>query len=326
MASAENSLLLGVPEVGQRAVDKPHERPRDVRLAELAGRQHGVVSLAQLVRLGLSRQAVARRARAGRLHRVHRSVYAVGHRRLTREGHWMAGVLAYGPDALLSHRSALALHGLRPDNRPLVEVTVPLASTRSRRGIWAHSSIALAAADRAVIDRIPCTSLARSVLDSAPAMGVKGTERVVERAESRRVFDLREFRELLGRASGHHGAGVLQAVLGDLREPAMVANDYEAELLFLVRGAGLPEPIAQAPLRIGAQDFVIDFLWPSQRLALEADSFEFHGTRQAFERDRRRDQLLRLAGYATLRITWRQLTKHPEQVEELLRQLLGRVS
>jgi very-short-patch-repair endonuclease/predicted transcriptional regulator of viral defense system len=298
----------------------------DRRLAELAARQHGVVSLPQLLGLGLSRQAVARRGSAGRLHRVHRGVYSVGHRRLTRHGRWLAAVLAYGPDALLSHLSALALHGLRPDSRPVAEVTVALGSTRSRGGIRAHRSTSLEGADRSIVDGIPCTSLARSVLDSAVALGVKGTERTVERAEILRVFDLRDFGDLLSRAAGHRGARVLAAVLDDLREPDWTENDYEATVLALLRSANLTEPICQAPMVLGGEPVRIDFLWPSERVALEADSYEFHGTRQAFERDRRRDQLLRLAGYEPLRITWRQLSRHPEQVEELLRGLLGRVS
>ena len=300
--------------------------PVDRRLAEVAARQHGVVSLPHLLDLGLSRQAVARRASAGRLHRVHRGVYTVGHRRVTREGNWLAAVLTYGPGALLSHRSALALHGARPDNRSLTDITVPLASARSRTNIRAHGSRALEANDRTTVDGIPCTSLPRSVLDSAPALGLKGTKRAVEQAEILRVFDLRDFGELLARAAGHRGTPVLAAVLSALHEPDCTENDYEAAVLSLVRSAHLTEPICQAPMVLGGEPVRIDFLWPVERVALEADSYEFHGTRQAFERDRRRDQLLRLAGYEPVRITWRQLSRHPEQVEELLRRLLGRVS
>lgn len=232
-------------------------------------------------------------------------------------------MLAYGPDALLSHLSALALHGLRPDNRPLVDVTVPRPSARSRAGIQAHASTALAAPDSLVVDGIPCTALARSVLDSAAMLGVRGTERVIEQAEILRVFDLREFGELLRRATGHRGGPVLEAVLLDLREPDWTDNDYEAAVLALLRASGFPQPICQAPMVLGGQPVRIDFLWPLERVALEADSYEFHGTRSAFERDRRRDQLLRLAGYEPLRITWRQLSRHPEQVEELLRDRLA---
>jgi very-short-patch-repair endonuclease len=326
MPAPDGTAQQHVTELGQPRVDKDQEPPLDRRLAELAASGHGVVSLPQLLRLGLTRQAVAQRARAGRLHRVHRGVYAVGHRRLTREGHWIAAVLAYGQDALLSHLSALALHGLRPDNRPLVDVTVPRPSVRSRVGIRAHASTALAAPDRTVVDGIPCTALARSVLDSASALGDTGTERVIERAEILRVLDLRDFGELRGRTVGHRALPVLEAVLAGLREPAWTQNDYEAAVLALVRASGLRDPICQAPLVLGGEPVRIDFLWPVERVALEADSYEFHGTRHAFERDRRCDQLLRLAGYEPLRITWRQLSRHPEQVEELLRKLLAGVS
>jgi hypothetical protein len=287
----------------QPGVDKSSVRPLDARIAELAVRQHGVVSLAQLVALGLSRQAVSKRGIAGRLHRVHRGVYAVGHGRLTRHGHWFAAVLAYGPDALLSHLSALALHGLRPYNRPLAEVT----SRTAARGI-------------------PCTSLARTVLDCAPRLGRQGVERAIGQGEILRVFDRREFEELLTRARAQRGAAIVRAVLDAGQEPDWTENDYEAAALALVRTSGLPRPICQAPMVLGGEPVRIDFLWPSERVALEADSYEFHGTRQAFERDRRRDQLLRLVGYEPLRITWRQLNRRPEQVEELLRELLGRVS
>ena len=263
---------------------------------------------------------------AGRLHRAHRGVYAVGHRRLTGHGHWMAAVLAYGPDALLSHLSALALHGLRPDNRSVADVTVPRGRARSRRGIHAHGHTSLAEADQAVVDCIPCTSLARTVLDCASRLGHKGIEKSIERAEILRVFDRLDVEQLLARTRGHRGTALMRAVLEEGREPDWTENDYEAAVLALVRSSNLTEPICQAPMVLGGEPVRIDFLWPNERVALEADSYEFHGTRQAFERDRRRDQLLRLAGYEPLRITWRQLSRHPEQVEELLREVLGRVS
>jgi very-short-patch-repair endonuclease len=238
----------------------------------------------------------------------------------------MAAVLAYGPGTVLSHRSALGLHGLRPDHRAIADITVARGRVRSRSGILAHKSSALGDADRTIVDGIPCTSLARTVLDCACRLGRDGVGKAVERAEILRVFDLREFGDLLGRAGGHRGAAVVRAVLDNLREPDWTENDYEAAVLTLVRSAALAEPVCQAPLVLGGEPVRIDFLWPTHRVALEADSYEFHGTRQAFERDRRRDQLLRLAGYVPLRITWRQLSRHPEQVEELLRELLGRVS
>jgi hypothetical protein len=232
-------------------------------------------------------------------------------------------VLAYGPDALLSHLSALALHGLRPYNRPLAEVTVPHSRARSRHGIRSHGCTTLGEADRAVVDGIPCTSLARTVLDCAPRLGRQGVERAIGQGEILRVFDRREFEELLTRARAQRGAAIVRAVLDAGQEPDWTENDYEAAALALVRTSGFPRPICQAPMVLGGEPVRIDFLWPAERVVLEADSYEFHGTRSAFERDRRRDQLLRLAGYEPLRITWRQLGRHPEQIEELLRERLA---
>src|SRR5918995_5573892 len=127
--------MEGVQQVSQRAVDYLHEPPREAAIARLAERQHGVVDVCQLTALGLGRAAVARRAAEGRLHRVHRGVYAVGHGRLSREARWMAAVLAYGPRAVLSHRSAAGLHGIRTDNRRKTDVPLPSPSARARSGI-----------------------------------------------------------------------------------------------------------------------------------------------------------------------------------------------
>src|SRR3954452_2827088 len=117
--------------------DQVHTRPVDAAIAVLAARQHGVVAYPQLIALGLSRQSINRRVRAGRLHRVHQGVYAVGHKRLTQRGRWMAGGLAGGEGALLSHRSAATLWQLLPA-RGRLHVTTPRA-LRNRDGIEFHS-------------------------------------------------------------------------------------------------------------------------------------------------------------------------------------------
>jgi predicted transcriptional regulator of viral defense system len=157
--------MEGVRHVGQPGVDFRDQPPRDVAIARLAERQHGVVSLSQLNALGLGKAAVAKRAANGRLHRVHRGVYAVGHGRLTLPGRWMAAVLACGQKAVLSHRSAAGLWSLRPDNRANTDVSLPSRSARSRPGIDVHRSVTLTPADRTVKDGIPCTTLARTLLD-----------------------------------------------------------------------------------------------------------------------------------------------------------------
>jgi hypothetical protein len=287
-----------------------------VALSGLADGQHGVVSLPQLEALGLSRQAVSKRVRAGRLHRKYRGVYAVGRAQLTREGAWMAAVLAYGPRAVLSHRSAAALWGLRPDNRPVTDITVPVAAVRSRPGIAAHASKTLTDHEVTEQDVIPCTSVARTLLDLAEAVDRRSLERAVEQAEVLKLFDLQALCTVLAGASGRRGAGVLRDVLGDLGEiTAPPENANEERLLALCRAAGLPRPEAGVWLTLPRGDPIrVDFLWRGAGLAIECDSWEFHGTRRAFERDRARDAQLAALGIQALRFTWRQLTHQPGEV------------
>jgi Transcriptional regulator, AbiEi antitoxin/REase_MTES_1575 len=281
-------------------------------IARLAERQHGVVSLAQLLLLGLSRSAVAKRARQGRLTRIHRGVYAVGHGRLTLRGYWMAAVLAHGPGAVLSHRSAAALHGIRPDNRPKTDVTVPRPSARSRSGIVVHRSTTLQPADITTIDGIPCTSLARTLLDLADVIDRQGVERAVSQAEVLGIFDLREVEEVLSRATGRHGAGVVRSVLAEYDGPTLTEKELEERFLALCRAASLPKPEVNAWITLDdGIAYKIDFLWRAERLAVETDGWETHRTRQAFENDRRRDRRLRVAGWDVVRFTWRDVEREP---------------
>jgi very-short-patch-repair endonuclease len=296
-----------------------------VRLARLAERQHNVVSLIQLGALGLSASAVRNRVAGGRLHRIHRGVYAVGHGRLTREGHWMAAVLAHGRSAVLSHRSAAALWGLRPDNRPTTDVSVSGRAARSRPGIDAHASTTLSPADRTTVDGIPCTTLARTLLDLGEVVDRRGLERAIEQAEVLRLFDLRAVHEVLDRANGRRGAAMLRAVLADLAEPALTKSDLEEEFLALCRAARLPRPQVNSQLVVDdGPPIEVDFLWRAERLAIETDAFGTHGTRQSFERDRRRDQRLKLAGYDSVRFTRRQVLDEPGSVVASLSALLAR--
>lgn len=168
----------------------------------LATEQHGVVAVWQLQRLGFSKQRIARWVAAGRLHRLHRGVYAVGYRRVSAKGRWMAAVLACGPDAVLSHRTAIALWDLRPRTSGPVDVTIPGRSKRGRKGIRVHNVRALAAPDRTVIDGIPVTSLPRTLLDYAEVAHRQQLRLALEAAERRQRLDARAIEELLARSPG----------------------------------------------------------------------------------------------------------------------------
>jgi hypothetical protein len=296
-------------------------------IADLAERQHGVVTLHQLQLLGVGRSGVSRRAKAGRLHRVHRGVYAVGRPRLGRDGVWMAAVLAYGPRAVLSHRSAAALHGIRPTDRARIDVTVPGPSARPRAGIDVHRSLTLTEADITTVHGIPCTTVARTLVDLGDVVLVRAVEQAVDQAEVLRLFDLRATKEALERAGPRRGAGVLQTVLEGYEGPTLTDRELEERFLALCRTASLPSPAVNAWITLAdGVNYKADFLWRSERLIAETDGRDVHTTRKAFEHDRLRDQRLTLAGYTVVRFTWRQVADDPGAVAEALRGLLARLA
>lgn len=291
----------------------------DKRLAVLATRQHGVVSLAQLTELGLTRQAVALRAKAGRLHRVHRGVYAVGHRDLTIKSRWMAAVLACGPGAVLSHRAALALWELRPRPNGPIDVTSPgFGSHRRKPGIRLHGTRLLPPADVTVVDSIPVTSVARAFLDYARTANSQQIRTAVEAAERLELFDGRAMTELLDRSPGK-ATTKLRAVLTEMTDTVPWSrSELERHFLELVREAGLPEP--QVNMNVLGDD--ADFYWPAQRLIVETDSWGFHRSRAQFEEDRRRDTQRALYGLTTIRITQRRIRTERPRVQAELAALL----
>jgi hypothetical protein len=269
---------------------------------------------------------VRKRAKAGRLTRLQRGVYAVGHAPLTGDGRTMAAVLAYGPRAVASHRTAAGLHGLRVDNSPRTEISLPRQSARSRPGITAHAAPSLRACHVTNCHGIPCTSVARTLLDLADVVSRRQLERAVEQAEVLRLFDLTELREAIAHANGRHGAAVLSAVLAATTdEPVLTASELEEAFLALCRDAGLPAPAVNEWVRVDdGPPLKADFLWRSQRLIVELDGWGAHGTRTGFESDRRGDQRARRAGLETLRFTHRQVAHDPGWVAETTVAMLAR--
>lgn len=287
-------------------------------LADLAGSQHGVVSLAQLTEdLGYSHSAVTRAAAAGRLHRLHRGVYAVGHTSLSLQGRCLAAVFGYGSRALLSHHSAAWLWGIARWSPIPISVTVP--SPRARRPpIRLHRARALTPVDRDEIERIPVTSVPRTTLDLAATLKAKQLLRLLERAEELRLFDLAPFDDLLARSHGHPGTGRLRRALDSYRPPPFTRSGTERRFLELVVAAGLPRP-STGFVEAG---YELDVYWPDRRFAVELDVYETHGSRQAFESDRRRHEDLKLAGVEMVRVTGLRLDREPKRVIQRIARLL----
>jgi very-short-patch-repair endonuclease len=266
-------------------------------IARIAANQHGVVAASQLRRAGLRDYTITRRVRAGRLHRLHRGVYAVGHTNLSFEGRCMAAALALGETAYVSHRSAAAVWGLlKPHSGPVELTVLGDAGRRKRPGISIHRSQTLTA--RLITRRhgIAVTKPSRTLRDLR-----RTVPRPVFRAAVRRALDLRLIRS----------AGIPEADL--------TRSQFERAFLALCRRHRLPQPEVNS--RLGPYE--VDFLWRDRGLVVEVDGFRHHGGRAAFESDRARDARLQSLGYRVLRFTYRQLRGKPSEVVSALRALLG---
>jgi predicted transcriptional regulator of viral defense system len=293
-------------------LDKNVVRSVDREIARLAQRQYGVIATRQLAALGLSRGAVAARAAAGRLHRIHRGVYAVGHPVLPRYGRWMAAVLTAGPGAALSHASAAALWEIRASAASKTDVSVRRASGREKRpGVRVHRAAALRSDETTTHHEIPVTTPARTLLDLASSLPRRALERALDEAEILELFDLRALRKVIDAHRGQRGAHVLAAALEE-HDPGTTLTKSELEelMLTLCDDYGLERPQVNETLA----GLEVDFLFAAQALVVEADSWRFHRTRKAFERDRQRDAILTRAGYRTIRVTHRQMTRRPTEV------------
>jgi very-short-patch-repair endonuclease len=269
---------------------------RDRFVARIAGNQHGVIAAWQLRHAGLLPSRVADRVSAGRLHRVHRGVYAVGNPNIGKEGRWMAAVLACGEGAVLSHRSAAALWRIGKA-ASIADVTVPGDGGRAvRKGIRLHRSRTLSPDDVTRRARIPVTKPARTL------------------ADLRRVLSRKQFARALREAE------YLKLPIGDAFKPDRTRSDLEGLFFALCSHHRLPQP----EVNVRVDRFLVDFLWRKERLIVEVDGWDSHRTRSAFEADRAQDARLAVFGYTVLRFTWRQVETDAPRVARTVRELLLR--
>jgi predicted transcriptional regulator of viral defense system len=297
-------------------------RPRiDLRIVALAATQHGVVHHDQLLALGLGLRGIAHRVAAGRLHRLHVGVYAVGRPDVPAEGRWMAAVLACGPGAALSHRSAAALWAMRPWASARVHVAVPTQAGRAQPEIVVHRCATLHPDEVTVRGGIAVTTVARTLFDLARRERPRVLAACVEAAVRGRVFDLGDVDALLARRAGQPGSRRLALAVELQRDdPPPTRSGLERRFLELVAGHGLPAPSVNATV-LG---YEVDFLWAGDRLVVETDTRLTHGSPAAFERDRERDADLAVAGYRVVRFTDRGLRREPDVVASMLSALLAR--
>jgi very-short-patch-repair endonuclease len=278
-----------------------NEMHGDRALVAIAARQHGVVSVADVAAAGIGRGGLAHRVANGRLRRLHRGVFLVGPLQALRTSE-MAAVLAVG--GVLSHRSAASVLGI---GAPPAEVDVTLTrNARRRDGVRVHRTARLGPGDVWWRDGLPITSPARTLIDLAAVLTRVELARAVEEAQVRRLVTVAGLAARLADERGP-AAAILRAELHRGHEPSLTRSEAEAAFLRLVREARLPHP--ETNVRIAGYE--VDFLWRAQRLVVEVDGYAYHGTREAFERDRRKDAALQAHGLRTTRATYRQITEAP---------------
>jgi very-short-patch-repair endonuclease len=295
-------------------------RINTARLAALAEAQWGVVSRRQLLVVGLTPAAIGGRLRSGTLARLHPGVYAYGHRQLRREGHWLAAVLAVGPRAVLSHRDAAGLHGLRPANHRRVDVTTT-GQAGSTPTIAVHRTRVLDDADITAVAGIPVTTVARTLIDLAGVVPRDHLAKAVKEAEARGALDMAAVEAAIVRTAGRRGPGhrALRAAIAEHEALALSATRSSLEDAFLrrLRQAGLPRPRVNTTV----EGLEVDALWETARVVAELDGWAHHRSRGAFQRDRERDAVLTAAGYRVIRFTHRDVVRRPDRVVEVLRRL-----
>jgi hypothetical protein len=285
-----------------------------------------VVAGVQLARLGMSRHGLQTRLAAGRLHRLHRGVYAVvGPRLLRIEGHWLAAVLAVGEGAALSHRSAAAIWNLLPATARAPEVAVA-RNIKPRAGIRLHCLRSLPEDHVTTRNAVPCTTVARTIVDLAAVVPPRRLERALGEAEVLRLYDRTDIEAVLAANPRRPGSRTLQMLLGG-PDPSttLTRTPLEEQFLALCDRAGLPRPECNVPFTLSdGTEISIDALWSSAALAVELDSRGFHSSWRAQVKDRRRDAQLTLAGLKPLRFTEADLTRERRTTIALLRELLRR--
>lgn len=303
-----------------RPVGWGETRARERRLAALATKQHGVVSRWQLAELGFSERGVRARIDAHRLSALHREVYAVGHGTVGRHGRRLAAVLAYGPDSVLTHRTAAALWGLARPGRHPIDVTAPSGrqGVRRRAGVWIHRC-RLHPEDLTSEAGIPVTTIARTLFDLAEVVEFRYLEQAWEEADRLHLLRLREVEAVCDRGYGRRALRPIRRLLAEARAAAVVRSPLEERFQRFCAAYDLPPHSTNVDV-LGHE---VDVLWPAAGLIVELDSWEFHRQRSAFQSDRKRDTHRLVAGYRTVRVTHQRLDTEAAMLAAEIRALLG---
>lgn len=281
----------------------------DLRMVALAN--HGLVGLREALECGSSPSSISRKLASGAWARLAPQVYVM-RELLTPNSHLAAACMAL-PGAVASHRAAALLHGLDGIDGALVEVSVPRSVT-TRRHLVVHRVDDLAEVDISRIEGIPTTTVTRTLVDLGAVVGLDALERATE---STLRHGTTSERRLLWRVEalsrrGRPGPSSLRTVLSRRAGKRATGSEFETRVVQCLRDRGLPDPVRQHRVRAAGRTACIDLAYPDQRVAIELDGWAAHGGPDAFVADRRRQNIVVLAGWNVLRFTWRDLTERPD--------------
>jgi very-short-patch-repair endonuclease len=289
-------------------------------VAELASRQFGVVARTQLRELGLGREAINFGIRIGRLHRLYRGVFAVGHRRISIAGWRMASVLTYGDDGVVSHRAAGAHWNLRQSRA--IEVTLP-RTARPRQGLVLHR-LPLPADEVTVHKGIPVTTVPRTMFDLAADLGRRGVVTLIHEAGHQNLTDPLSLAHLVERYPDRKGVAVVRAALEEYYAGAGITqNDFEEAMFAFLEERGFPRPECNAWVQVGDRWIKPDFVWRKQMVIVETDGGT-HRTPYGQRKDNARDRLAQANGWILMRVSWWALHNEADDIDRDLKQALQR--
>jgi very-short-patch-repair endonuclease len=286
----------------------------------LARARHGVIEVSALREMGLSQVAITRRAQAGRLHRVHHGVFAVGRPDLSAEGRCLAAALACGPEARVFKRSGARLWELRGGGISKIDIIAP-RSVRPQAGIRLHRPRSLDEVDFTEHLGIPITTVARTLLDcAAPGLGID-IGAMVNQAIVRQLLDAREVWDVLARHPTHRGARRLDRAMRE--EHPVTRSGLEDAMVALLRRAGLGGFRTNWHVWAGDELLEVDFFWRDAGVVVEVDSARYHASRWQQRKDAEKTAKLRAAGYLVLRVWDAEINRAPERVVAAIAAALG---
>jgi very-short-patch-repair endonuclease len=301
--------------MGSNSSGRSERVQRERRIVALAESQEGAIGRDQLLGLGLGASAIRHRLRTGSLHPMHAGVYLLGHSIPPKGAREWGAFLACGPDSLISHIHAIALHKLLPYPAPSlpINVTVPGGRRVRKRGIQIHHVNYIHPSERRALNRLPLTSAARAILEIAPDVTVQELELAYATAVRKGLTTRRQLEETLARHKGCRGAAAVRTLL-DGGPPAFTRSRGERRLLASIRAAGLPEPECNVPIG----PYEADLLWRAERVIFEIDGYDSHAGPTGFEHDRKRDAYLQARGYRVVRVSWDHVINDPDAVVSLV--------